>query len=60
VPSQLLTLGETARQLNTSVRHLRRLVARRDDPLPSVKLGGKRRVREDLLAEWLDRQGHQR
>ncbi len=54
----LLTLPAAAAACGTTLRHMRRLIGRADDPLPSIKLGGKRRVYENDLNAWLARQPH--
>lgn len=54
--TRLLPLPDVAATCGTTLRHVRRLVARTEDPLPSVKIGGKRRVYEDDLSAWLARQ----
>ena len=48
----LLTAGRTARRLDTSERHVRRLVA--SGRLPAVKLGGKVRIRPDDLETYVN------
>ncbi len=54
--TRLLPLPAVAATCGTTLRHVRRLVVRADDPLPSVKIGGKRRVSEEDLQAWLARQ----
>jgi excisionase family DNA binding protein len=56
VPGKLMTFEDVAEALSTSIKHVRRLAARDDDPLPSFLLGGKRRVRPDDLNEWVNRE----
>ncbi len=56
--TRLHSLPDAAAACGTTLRHMRRLIGRADDPLPSIKLGGKRRVSEEDLRAWLARQPH--
>ncbi len=49
---ELLTKAEAAEYLNTSVRHVTRLLQERR--LPYVKLGGLVRIRRSALDEYID------
>lgn len=48
----LLTIAETAERLNTSDRHVRELIARRD--LSYLKVGRLVRIDTDDLDAWLE------
>lgn len=52
----LLTVVQVGEQLALSESTVRDLLNRRDDPLPSVKIGTARRIRRDDLVAWLDRE----
>ena len=52
---RLLTLGEAAELLQVSTRTLQRMI--RSGELPALKVGGQWRVRETLLAEWVENRG---
>lgn len=52
----LLTVVQVGEQLALSESTVRDLINRRDDPLPSVKIGTARRIRRDDLVAWLDRE----
>jgi len=51
-----LTAADVALQLNTSLRHIYRLIDRRRDPLPAHRVGPYLRIDPDELLEWWQRQ----
>lgn len=53
-PPRLLTLAHVAAQLDLSLATVKRIVGRGE--LASVKIDGRRLVRADVLAQWIDEQ----
>ena len=51
-----LTTADVALRLNTTLRHVYRLIDRRRDPLPAHRVGAYLRIDSDELLEWWQRQ----
>lgn len=51
-PDQLLDIPALAQQLNTSVRHIRRLIA--EHRVPVIRVGRLIRFDPTDIAQWLD------
>lgn len=53
----LLTAADLAGMWKLDASTIYRLAMRAKDPLPSVKIGGRRRFDPARVANWLERQG---
>jgi len=49
------SVGDIATRLGVSHRTVRTFLNTSDDPLPSFKVGGRRRVRERDFESWIER-----
>jgi excisionase family DNA binding protein len=56
-PETLETAAELARRWKLDPSTIYRLAMRQKDPLPSVKIGGRRRFVPSRVEAWLESQG---
>lgn len=52
---RLLSMNEVSTFMKINRHTIRRMMNRKDNPMPSLKIGGNRRFRLDKLLKWIDR-----